>query len=271
MRRSTNRFLMVMALVVAIFLTVNVTRGERGTLTAPESWFINGFGWIQSLIHLPVQPLLAAGNEEESPETAMMKLKVQAQNLEKENEELKKLLGYKKEHPMDTITARVAYRNPDRWNNRLVINRGSEDGVEPKMPVITSEGLIGRVENVTKYMSEIQLLTDSEGGPGVAAVIQTGSEEVLGIVEGYDPRKKCLILNKVSVTARPEKGQMVVTSRLSDVYPGGILIGTVDDVKMSEGKVEQVVYVKPSASFENLDFVMVVKDPEKLQLNQLQK
>jgi rod shape-determining protein MreC len=248
-----------------------VTRGERGTLTAPESWFINGFGWIQSLIHLPVQPLLAAGNEEESPETAMMKLKVQAQNLEKENEELKKLLGYKKEHPMDTITARVAYRNPDRWNNRLVINRGSEDGVEPKMPVITSEGLIGRVENVTKYMSEIQLLTDSEGGPGIAAVIQTGSEEVLGIVEGYDPRKKCLILNKVSVTARPKKGQMVVTSRLSDVYPGGILIGTVDDVKMSEGKVEQVVYVKPSASFENLDFVMVVKDPEKLQLNQLQK
>ncbi|QBK14437.1 hypothetical protein AB849_013010 [Thermoactinomyces vulgaris] len=49
------------------------------------------------------------------------------------------------------------------------------------------------------------------------------------------------------------------------------MIGTVDDVKMSEGKVEQVVYVKPSASFENLDFVMVVKDPEKLQLNQLQK
>lgn len=63
----------------------------------------------------------------------------------------------------------------------------------------------------------------------------------------------------------------MVTSRLSDVYPGGFLIGTVDDVKMSEGKVEQVVYVKPSASFENLDFVMVVKDPEKLQLNQLQK
>lgn len=268
MKRSTNRFLIVVTLVVALFLTVNVT---RGALSAPESWLINGFGRIQSLIHLPVQPLLAAGNDEESPETAMMKLKAQVQSLEKENEELKKLLGYKQEHPMDTITARVVYRSPDRWNNRVVINRGSEDGVKPKMPIITSQGLIGRVENVTKHMSEIQLLTDSEGGPGIAAVIQSGSEEVLGIVEGYDPQKKCLILNKVSVTAQPKKGQIVVTSRLSDVYPGGILIGTVSEVKMSDGQVEQVVYVKPSASFENLDFVMVVKDPEKLQLNQLQK
>ncbi|MBA4602718.1 rod shape-determining protein MreC [Thermoactinomyces mirandus] len=268
MRRSTIRFLVVVTLVVALFLTVSVTRGARGTLSAPESWLITGVGWIQSLFHLPVQSIFAAGNKPDE-ETAMMELQAKVNQLQKENNELKQLLNYKKEHPMDTIAARVVYRSPDRWNNRIVINRGSIDGVKPKMPVVTARGLLGRVVNVTKYMSEIQLLTNSDGGPGIAAVIQNGSEEILGIIEGYDMEKKCLLLNKVPVTAQPKKGQFVVTSQLSDIYPGGILIGTVDQVKLNEGQVEQVVYVKPSASFERFDFVMVVKDPEKLQLNQL--
>ncbi|MGA8941451.1 MAG: rod shape-determining protein MreC [Thermoactinomyces sp.] len=268
MRRSTIHFLIVVALVVALFLTVSVTRGSRGILSPPESWLINGVGWIQSLFHLPVQSIFAAGDEQ-NLETAMMKLQAEVNQLQKENKELKQLLNYKKEHPMDTITARVVYRNPDRWNSRLVINRGSADGVKPKMPIVTSRGLLGRVVNVTKHMSEIQLLTDSDGGPGVAAVIQNGTEEILGIIEGYDVQKKCLILNKVPVTAQPKKGQLVVTSRLSDIYPGGILIGTVAESKLSDGLVEQVVYVRPSASFERLDFVMVVKDPEKLQLDRL--
>ncbi len=268
MRRSTIHFLIVVTLVVALFLTVSVTRGARGTLSAPESWLINGVGWIQSLFHLPVQAIFAAGDES-AEETAMLKLQAKVNQLQKENKELKQLINYKKEHPMDTITARVVYRSPDRWNNRLVINRGSDDGVKAKMPIVTSRGLLGRVVNVTKHMSEIQLLTDSDGGPGVAAVIQNGAEETLGIIEGYDTKKKCLILNKVPVTAHPKKGQLVVTSHLSDVYPGGILIGTVAESKLNDGQVEQIVYVKPSASFERLDFVMVVKDPEKLQLNKL--
>lgn len=268
MRRSTIRFLIVVTLVVALFLTVSVTRGARGTLSAPESWLITGVGWVQSLFHLPVQSIFAAGDER-NEETAIMQLQVKVNQLQKENKELKQLLNYKKEHPMDTITARVVYRSPDRWNNRVVINRGSADGVKAKMPIVTSRGLLGRVVNVTKHMSEIQLLTDSYGGPGVAAVIQNGTEETLGIIEGYDTEKKCLILNKVPVTAQPKKGQLVVTSQLSDIYPGGILIGTVAESKLSDGQVEQVVFVKPSASFERLDFVMVVKDPEKLQLNKL--
>lgn len=270
MRRSTIRFLVVVTLVVALFLTVSVTRGARGTLSAPESWLITGVGWVQSLFHLPVQSIFAAGNESDE-ETDIMKLQVKVNQLEKENKELKQLLNYKKEHPMDTITAQVVYRSPDRWNSRVVINRGSADGVKAKMPIVTSRGLLGRVVNVTEHMSEIQLLTDSYGGPGVAAVIQNGAEETLGIIEGYDSKKKCLILNKVPVTAQPKKGQLVVTSQLSDIYPGGILIGTVAESKLSDGQVEQVVYVKPSASFERLDLVMVVKDPEKLQLNKLSR
>jgi rod shape-determining protein MreC len=149
----------------------------------------------------------------------------------------------------------------------VVINRGTADGVLPKMPVVTPQGLIGRVQSVTSHMANVQLLTDSGEGPGIAAVVQSEKGEILGIIQGYDAEKHCLIMKKVPVTAEPKKGQMVVTSRLSDIYPGGILIGTVDEVKMNESQLEQIVYVKPSATFEQLDYVMVVKDPEKLQLN----
>jgi rod shape-determining protein MreC len=271
-RNMTQRIFIIVISVVLLFISVGMTKGGRGVLAGPEGWIQNGAGWIEGIFYTPFGTLFADGKGSKntaSPSVEELKLRARVNELTKENQELKEMLDYKKANRLDSIQARVVYRSPDRFSNRVVIDRGTDDGVYPKMPVVTPQGLIGRVQTVTSHMADIQLLTDSGDGPGIAAVIQTEKGEVLGIIEGYDVQKRRLIMKKVPVTATPKKGQIIVTSRLSDIYPGGILIGTVDEVKMNESQVEQVVYIKPSASFEQLDYVMVVKDPEKLQLRQI--
>jgi rod shape-determining protein MreC len=269
-----HRPLLILLLsVILLFLSVGMTRGDRGELIGPESWIKNGVSRLQGVLYQQTQAFISHFVPENRTKPAaapqeLLNLKSQVFQLQQENEELKKLLGLKEKDQITYIPARVVYRSPDRWNNRVVINRGSKDGVLAKMPIITSQGLIGRVQSVTEYMADIQLLTDSGAGPGIAAVIQGENEETLGIIEGYDPEKKRLIMKKIPASAKPKKGQIVVTSRLSDIYTGGILIGTVDQVKTGESGVDQIVYVKPSATFERLDFVLVVRDPAKLRLIQ---
>ncbi len=276
-RFFNHRPLLVLLLsVILLFLTVSMTRGVRGELTGPESWIKNGVSRIQGALYQQTQAatrFFAPDNRTKpaAAQSELLRLKSQLYRLQQENEELKKLLGFKERDRITYIPARVVYRSPDRWNNRVVINRGSKDGVLAKMPIITSQGLIGRVQSVTEHMADIQLLTDSGAGPGIAAVIQGENEETLGIIEGYDPEDKRLIMKKIPASAKPEKGQTVVTSHLSDIYSGGLLIGTVDRVETGEFGVDQIVYVKPAATFERLDFVLVVRDPAKLQLIQHEK
>lgn len=270
----TQRIFIIVISVVLLFISAGMTKGDGDILAGPEGWIQNGAGWIEGVFYTPFSGLFADGKgtkSASSPSVEELKLRARVNELTKENQELKEMLDYKTENRLESIQARVVYRSPDRFSNRVVINRGTDDGVRPKMPVVTPQGLIGRVQTATSHMANIQLLTDSGDGPGIAAVVQTDKGEVLGIIEGYDEQKRRLIMKKVPVTAAPKKGQIIVTSRLSDIYPGGILIGTVDAVTMNESQVEQVVYIKPSASFEQLDYVAVVKDPEKLQLKSMQK
>lgn len=271
-----RRFVLLLLSVILLFLSVGMTSGDRGELIGPESWVKNGIGWMQGFIYPPTRAVLSLFPTEKEAQNhiataEILQLKSQVNQLTRENEELKKLIGYETRNEITYIPAQVVFRSPDRWNNRVVLNRGLKDGVLPKMPIITSEGLIGRVQSVTSHMADIQLLTDSGSGPGIAAVIQEGKNETLGIIEGYDSEKKLLIMKKIPASATPKKGQIVVTSRFSDIYSDGILIGTVEQVKIGDFGVDQMVYVKPSATFEQLDVVMVVRDPAKIQLKQLQE
>lgn len=275
-----RRILFLLLSFILLFISVGMTRGNEGEIKGPQGWLKNGFVFIQGFFYTSSYGFLSLFSTESkeyitSPEEKAEKeqLEVKVKQLEKENEQLKQLIGYQSEQPIQYISARVTYRSPNRWNNRVVINRGTKDGVYPRMPIITSQGLIGRVQAVTDHMADIQLLTDAGNGPrnpGIAAVILEDQQETLGIIENYDVETNCLIMNKIPASARPKKGQLVVTSRLSDVYTGDLLIGTVERIEIGETGVDQKVYVKPAARFERLDYVLVVNDPTKIQLSQHQ-
>lgn len=262
-----RRFLIFVLCLILLFISVGMTRGERGYIAGPEGWIKTGVAWLQSYLSYPIQKWgLQKQNSNASLKNDELEAKIH--QLRKENEELKRLLRYQEKSSIQSIPARVIYRSPDRFYQRVVINRGAKDGVYPNMPIITDEGLIGRVQSVTDYMADVQLLIHSGAGPGISAVIQGESEDTLGIIEGYDSKRRCLVMRKVPVTAKISKGQRVTTSHLSEIYPGGIYIGTVVEVTPVENGIEQKVLIQPGSSFEQLDMVLVLRDVEKMRLQQ---
>lgn len=260
--------------MIALLSMMGMTRGERDNLTLPERWIKNVTDTVGSGLYRPTSVLAgwfqaSSSQGHPSASTQVLQLKAQLAQLEEENRQLKELIGYRKQNDqVSYIAAHVVARNPDRWNNRVVIDRGSEDGVLVHMPVITDQGLIGRVTDVTEHLADVQLLTDSDESPGIAAHLQTAQGTYFGIVDGFDEGRKRLIMKYIPAAAKPKKGDIVVTSDQSDIYTGGLLIGTVDGVAPGEYGVDKTVYVKPSASFEQLNYVLVVRDPEKLQLRE---
>ncbi|SFS95943.1 rod shape-determining protein MreC [Marininema halotolerans] len=279
-RLFANRRLFVLLLsVILLTVTVGMTRGERDSFTWPQAIVKNSIAFVDSLFATPVYTLTnwisELGNvgkySEENRQlkkeaNGVQQLKSQVATLQEENKQLKDQVNYVDRNRAKTITAKAVARTPDRWNDRIVIDRGTKDGVAKDMPVVTDKGLIGRVKAATGHMADVQLLTDTGSGPGIAAHVKSGKEESFGLIEGYDPDKKRLLLKKISPKAKLKKGQTVVTSGLSDIYSGDLLIGTVERVTPGEFGVDQMAYVKPAASIEHLSYVMVVRDPTKLQL-----
>ncbi|MDA8354148.1 MAG: rod shape-determining protein MreC [Firmicutes bacterium] len=276
MRLFANRRLFVTLLaVILLVVSIGLTR-ERGGLTWAEAGLKNAGAWLSGWLATPSQAVadwfggdVVAGDGSESDR--ILQLKAEVARLKQENDNLKEVAGYDKEDKRSYITAKTVARSPDRWNDRVVIDRGKDDGVKKGMPVITEEGLIGRVSAATDHMADVQLMTDSGSTPGIAAQVQAKGKNVFGLIEGYDAKKKRLLLKKVPDGAELKKGQLVVTSGLSDLFPGDLLIGTVDEVTRGEFGVDRMVYVKPAARFEQLHYVMVVRDPAKIHVEEHRK
>ncbi|MFC4078381.1 rod shape-determining protein MreC [Salinithrix halophila] len=278
---ANRRLFMLLLSVILLTVTVGMTRGERTSLTWPEAVVKNSIAWLNGFFASPayavsnwfeewgeVGNLRAENRKLEKQADGYLQLKSQVATLKRENQQLKSIVGYTDKYKTNCIAAQTVARNPDRWNDRVVIDQGTQDGVKKNMPVITHEGLIGRVKDATAHMADVQLLTDTGSGPGIAAHVKAGDKEVFGLIEGYDTKHERLLLKKIPPKAKLKKGQLVVTSRLSDIYSGDLLIGTVDQVTTGEFGVDQMAYVKPAASFERLNYVLVVRDPAKLKLKE---
>jgi rod shape-determining protein MreC len=274
-RLFANRRLFIFLLsVILLTVTAGMTRGERDQLTWPETAVKTTAAWAQGLFSKSTYAMVGwfdGASEAQETGMSMEQLQSELEQLRQENKQLKEAVGYVEKTEAELITARVVSRSPDRWNNKVVIDRGTADGVEKDMPVITHEGLIGRVEAATKHMADVELLTDSGSGPGIAAHILTGEEEVFGVIEGYDAKTKRLLMKKISTKQKLEKGQQVITSDLSDIYSGGLLIGTVDQVAPGDFGVDQMVTIQTAARLERLHYVMVVRDPRNIQLQEHRK
>src|ERR1051325_6593447 len=101
-----------------------------------------------------------------------------------ENERLKRLLDFDKDVSYKPIPARVIARDPSVWFNSLVINRGTANGIDLDMPVVTPEGIVGRVVGVGPVSAQVMLLTDERSAAG-AVVGQLGSSNAVGGGRGF--------------------------------------------------------------------------------------
>ncbi len=190
-------------------------------------------------------------------------LQVRVADLETENERLRQTLDLNQILSQYTVSnATVISRNPDQWQETLMIDVGTNHGIEKDMAVMAGNGLIGRVIEVNPHSSKVLLLTTQQDNASkVSARIQTDEDggSAIGIIDSYDPTKGNYMMTQVDPAAEIEPGDMVITSGLGGVIPSSLLIGEVADAYMDEHGLSQIVEVVPAGEMTDIRFVTVIR------------
>lgn len=192
----------------------------------------------------------------------LAQVKVRDQTLAKENKQLKAELKLKNSlTDYSTVSAAVMSRTPSSWQQQLVINKGQTSGIKKNMPVLSGGGLIGRVAEVNKTNSKVELLSDtSESSNRFSIVIDgTDGKSVNGIITGYNARTNELIMGQVTSTARIKKGAKVVTNGMGGVTPKGLYVGKVSRIGKDDYGLAKKVYIKPATNFNEINIVTVAE------------
>jgi rod shape-determining protein MreC len=267
-----KRLILLLVSMIILVALIGFSLKDRKELTWSEQFLRDTTGFVQLFFHKPAQ-LVAGFFENISDirntykENKLLKerleeyvtLEAQVQTLKKENEKLRALLD-KKESLRDfmPIQATVIGRNPDRWREMIIVNKGEQHGVKKDMAVITPEGLVGKVQHASQFTSTVQLLSALDQNNRISAYVQ-GEENVFGLIEGYDEKRRELLLKEIPFDAKVEKKQKVLTSGLGGIFPKGLPIGEVTKVEPDQYGLTKVVYVKPSANLYDIDDVIIVK------------
>lgn len=173
-----------------------------------------------------------------------------------ENERLKKMLDYKQNNETQELkVAAITGKEPSNWFDVFTIDLGSKDGIEENMPVITPDGLVGRIEEVGLNWSKVMGIID---GRSSVAVIMERTRDI-GVVKGaigVDELSATLSMNYLPLDTDIVEGDVVLTSGYDQLYPKGLVIGTVLSTTSETGA--KSVTIKPNVDFRRLEEVMVV-------------
>jgi rod shape-determining protein MreC len=180
----------------------------------------------------------------------------QAQDIAGENARLRQLLGWQAQQPWKFKLAKVVLREPANWWRSVQIDLGSRDGLRANLPVLTSEGLVGRVASVSLTRSQVVLLGDPNCK--VSARVENPARDigVLGSAGPLEP--EFVALGCLSGSAKIRPGQNVVTSGEGGIFPSGIPIGQIVDVQPVDYGSRAEARVRLAANLSALEEVWVL-------------
>ncbi|MGD0812574.1 MAG: rod shape-determining protein MreC [Verrucomicrobiota bacterium] len=257
--------LVLVFLLVIVFLRLPGETMGRVKL-AISGLFLPLFGLTGSLHELSGQGQeslmtkgqLARQNEELRRENQQLKLRLQQDEaIWSENTRLRGQVGWPRQTSWNVKLGRVIARDPANWWRSLQIDLGARDGIKPNEPVLTSEGLVGRIQNVGQTRSQVILL----GNPDlrVAAAVQGSGETGVINSSSSSPQENNMIdLDYLSGNSAVRPGQAVVTSGEGGVFPANILIGKVVDSRSMEYGLSTEARVRLAADMDALQEVWVM-------------
>ncbi|MCM3743474.1 rod shape-determining protein MreC [Sporosarcina luteola] len=269
---SNKRLILLLVGVIVLVALISFSLKDRQNATLPEQIVKDVVGFGQSIFSKPAHYITGTLdkidgilNTYEENKHLKARLKEYAANqaeladVKADNKELREIVDKKDSlRDYEPIQATVISRNPDQWEEKIIIDRGSVEGVELNMAVITASGLIGKVVLVTPFKSTVELLSTENRDFRVAAVIP-GDKSIFGLIEGYDSARGELIMKRIDSNFEVKEGQKVESSGLGGIFPKGLLIGEVTEVSTDDFGLTKLAYIRPAAEFSMLDHVMVVK------------
>ena len=190
--------------------------------------------------------------------------RVRVRELENENSVLRQQLKYKQANPdFDLIGAVVLERHPDlarvigqdptNLTHFIIVDQGSAEGVKVGMPVVTPQGLVGRVTATGTHWAKAMLIIDPSSS--VSAVVQ--STRATGVAQG-DVNGN-LIIKYVPQGEAIKTGDLILTSGFGGTFPKRLVIGEVAEVHKRDIELFQEAIIKPTVDFTRFEFVLILK------------
>jgi rod shape-determining protein MreC len=278
-RKQVRRRRAVLLLLVVVSLTLlslHFREGSGGPLHGIQRAFSTALSPLQGAADRSLKPardLINWFNETFQARGENSNLKQQvadlrnqlatAQTRSQQSSELKKLLKLSSAGLIPAgrqpVTGRVIARSPTVWYSTVTINSGSGSGLRVDDPVVTGDGLVGRVSQVTPDSAVVTLITDHTSSVAGRVVPVNAT----GVVEPQVGNPDDLLLDYVQKGPQIQKGQTVVTAGFSagavgSLFPAGIPIGQVTQATPEEVQANQRVHIKPFADLRNMEFVQAL-------------
>lgn len=270
-RLVKNKLFWLVVVTVASLATLSATSKPRDNLMFYEKAF--------SYLYVPIQKGFAytTGNVQEmfsyfndskvlTDENEQLKLRVaqledevrKLSGLQEENERLREVLRVKgKFDNYEMVTCRIISKEAGNWFNIFTIDKGTNDGIDYNMAVITPKGLVGKVVYSTPESSKVVAIIDN-GSYASARLSKT--RDLVGIRGDLTLNDQGLIrMVYIPVGVQVSEGDIVETSGMGGIFPSGIMIGTVVKVDNDKPQLMRSALVQPAADFKRLEEVVVLK------------
>jgi rod shape-determining protein MreC len=267
LRRRRGTLIIISLVLCALVLIVLQISGRYGgdefhkVGLRPLSPWQRAFHWVVGSARAVFQNYILLVNLKDENH----QLQEEVRRLKQENADLKesaqtlgrlqRLLLLKARVPGAMIAAEVIASSPSAWFRTIVINKGQRDGVKKGFPVVTLEGVVGKVTRVSSSSSVVLLVIDRNSS--VDCLVQR--TRTRGILEG-EGGGRCY-LRYVSRTEDIQVGDHIFTSGLEEIFPKGLSLGEVVKVEKKAYGLFQEIEVMPSADLGRLEEVMVIVRP----------
>lgn len=255
--QTTIIFLVIGGILVLAFggALGSASRGLTSALVDIQSWITSRFVGFQDFVTAPrdIVTLRQRNAELEAQVSQLQAQLIELQQRVDETEILAALVDFSRSNPESTYkAASVIGRDPSPFLHYIIINRGSNDDIRRGMPVVTNQGLVGRVDAVIADAARVQLITDPASSVNVYLQNADTTAVLYGSVTGD------VSLDLISQNVSVEAGDLILTSGLGGGYPADLIIGQVVTVRALEFELFQQATVQPAVDFSRLEIVLVI-------------
>ncbi len=262
MDRQPSRRRWIPALIIAGLLLLALSGYLTPLLEAPLRPLVGAQTWVaqryQALVQFFTVPrdVVALQQRNQELEAEVTRLQTEIISLQQQISEveiLSALLDFARANPQNEYkAASVIGRDPSPFLHYVIINRGSADGLRRGMPVVTQQGLVGRIAAVTASAARVQLVTD----PNMRINVRVEPAGTTGLLVGSLTGD--ITLEQVPLDANVQPGDVVLTSGLGGNYVPNLLVGQVTGVRKLEFELFQSASVQPVVDFNRLNIVLVI-------------
>jgi len=255
----------LIALALGGYLTP-LTRLVINPFVSVQTWIAVRYQAIRELVTSPSDiTRLRERNTELEAEVARLEAQViELQGQIQEVQVLSALLDFARAHPDNQYqAATVIGYDTSPFLKYVIINRGSDDGLRRGLPVVTYQGLVGRVAAVTAGAARVQLITDPASHINVRIQPSQAEAVIIGQLTGD------VTLENIPQDASVQTGDLILTSGLGGNYPPNIIIGQITGVRKRDYDLFQTASVQLVVDFSHLEIVLVIINFNPVDINPL--